>query len=237
MKKTAFIFLFFLACNSFAQSNYKLWLNGSWTGTCFHPVTGKTWQADLNFSGPNGKVLVNYPSLKCGGELIMISETADKVTFKEKITDGKGHCLDGMKLIVTKIDNEYINVSWFSNYTKGLNAFAALKRDLSWLIGQWKGTGYQTNNSHTWAVEFSYDTKNKKATINYPSLNCRGEWIFESFDGNRTVFKEVINIGKKNCIDGSKIIVSKIDEYYISIAWFSKYMEGIDAYSVLQKQY
>jgi len=51
-----------------------------------------------------GIVTINYNSLKCGGELIIESKTADLVKFKEKLTYGDDKCVDKHSVVLKKIN-------------------------------------------------------------------------------------------------------------------------------------
>ena len=166
----------------------------------------------------------------------MLNVSGDRAEFVEIITEGKTNCIDGSRIVISKIDDSYIHVSWFSKNIQGVDAYAVLSRSVpAWLKGSWTGLAYQTDNKSTWFVNFVYNEKGNFAKIVYPSLNCSGNWIVEEMKGDKVIFKEIIVSGKPYCIDGSKIVVSKIDDNYISVAWFSSYIDGVDAYATLRK--
>jgi len=52
-----------------------------------------------------GVVTINYNSLKCGGELIIESKTANLVKFKEKLTYGDDKCVDKHYVVLKKINS------------------------------------------------------------------------------------------------------------------------------------
>jgi len=220
----------------FAQSESTGWLNGDWKGYGFQPGNGSTWQAKLSFSEALAEASIHYPGLKCSGTWDIMTVKKKQMIFTEVISNGKQNCIDGSKITVTALGESYIHVAWFSDYIKGVDAYAVLERDISFLNGRWSGIGYQTNNGHTWQANFEFDETNKTGTVNYPSLNCSGKWIYVGFDGVHAVFEENITDGKNNCIDGSTIYISKIDNNYINIAWNSSLIDGIDAYAVLEKK-
>ena len=128
MKKSVIIIFVFLSITSFAQNNYKSWMNGTWTGIGIQPNIAGTWQIDLSFPDSKGELLVNYPSLQCDGEWIFESQTKNRAVFKEKIIEGKDRCIDGSIIIVTRINKNYINIAWFSDYIKGIDAYSVLQK-------------------------------------------------------------------------------------------------------------
>jgi hypothetical protein len=90
------------------------------------------------------------------------------------------------------------------------------QKKISWLEGNWEGTGYQIDK-HTWTVSFSHT--DKKFAVSYPSLGCSGWWKLEKAEKTRLVFTENITINN-GCDQGGKVIVSRIDEKNISVSWF-----------------
>ncbi|MCH2046545.1 MAG: hypothetical protein MK212_20685 [Saprospiraceae bacterium] len=93
--------------------------------------------------------------------------------------------------------------------------------DISWLDGRWKGLGYQPDGiEKTWSVDLTCNTEKEDFTIQYPSLDCSGSWtIVESFE-NRIVFREKIKKGLDKCVPTGVIIVTRINDNYISYSYF-----------------
>jgi hypothetical protein len=108
--------------------------------------------------------------------------------------------------------------------------------DLSWLNGTWTGVGYQSPTNSNWKVRMSYDKNTNKFSINYPSLNCSGKWKLQSNETNKITFTEYITKGKQNCDNEVKVVLSRIDDEYVNIAYFlpGQY-DGVVAYGVLRK--
>jgi len=237
MKKLiVFLITSFIFINLSAQNNSLEWIRGNWKGTGFQTNNNSTWNIILDFEYPDNILEIRYPSLNCGGNWKLLSNEGSKAEFVEIITDGKTNCIDGSKIVITYIDEEHIQVSWFSKYIKGVDAYAALSRTKPvWLNGMWTGKGFQPNMKDVWSVKFTYNEKGNSAIIKYPSLGCEGEWEMIENRGNQVVFIEKINIGKSKCVDGSKIIVSKIDNNYINVTWVSSQISGVDAYATLTK--
>ena len=108
---------------------------------------------------------------------------------------------------------------------------------LSWLYGHWKGTGYQVPTNSTWDIDMTYDPVTGVISIKYPSLKCGGNWQFVKTIGKGAEFTEWIEEGKENCDDAVKIVVTYIDEEYVSVAYFLPDLyDGVVAHSVLRKQ-
>jgi len=106
----------------------------------------------------------------------------------------------------------------------------------SWLNGTWTGIGYQSPTDTNWKIRMSYNETTGSFAINYPSLNCSGNWKLQSSKPNKIVFTEYITKGKQNCDNEVKVVLSHIDDEYINIAYFmpGRY-NGVVAYGVLRK--
>jgi hypothetical protein len=236
MKRLTILALILLPSLCFSQLQSTAWLDGNWKGLGFQPGNGTTWQAKLSFSEALSEASIYYPGLKCSGSWDIMTIKNKQITFTEVITEGKQQCVNGSKIVVTALGETYIHVAWFSDYIEGVDAYAVLKRDISFLNGRWIGIGFQTNNGHTWQTVFEFNDSQKTANIYYPDLNCKGKWLFVGFDGVHAVFEEQITDGKNNCIDGSTIYVSRVDNDYINVAWNTNFIDDIDAYAVLKKK-
>ncbi len=92
---------------------------------------------------------------------------------------------------------------------------------LQWLNGDWSGVGYQISTHESWTMEVKSKAKLRKIQINYPSLNCQGEWVLQKGNKHRAVFKEVITHGKEFCLDQGMVIITKVDDNHISYSYFS----------------
>jgi hypothetical protein len=63
----------------------------------------------------------------------------------------------------------------------------------------WHGVGIQGSESN-WSVEV--DMTKTKPTVSYPSLKCSGEWQKLTSSNGIDEYREVIIVGRQNCIDG-----------------------------------
>ncbi len=106
----------------------------------------------------------------------------------------------------------------------------------SWLKGHWVGTGYQYTDGSAWSIDLEYNSK-KNIKITYPSLACSGSFVRTSSNRHKVVFVEKILVGKDVCYDNSKVVITKIDKQYISIAYFlPEQFSGPVAIAVLERK-
>ena len=114
MKKLIiFLILFQSALFSIAQENpvqKKIsWLEGTWEGTGYQ-IDKQTWS--VIFTHAEKKFTISYPSLGCSGWWKLEKAEKTRLLFTENITVNNG-CDQGVKVIVTRIDDKNISVSWF----------------------------------------------------------------------------------------------------------------------------
>jgi len=223
---------------SFSQIKSPDWLRGNWYGNGFQTDNNAFWPIEVQFDNSDEVIKITYPSLNCGGNWKLISVDGNKADFVEMISEGKTNCIDGSRIVLSRINEENIHVTWFSPHISGADAFAVISRKKpEWLNGKWDGRGFQPQGGKSlWSVNFSYNSKTDEAQVSYPSLACSGNWKMVSNEANRVIFKEVITIGKESCIDGSEIIVHKIDDKFISVTWLSANKKQPDAFSTLEKR-
>jgi len=114
------------------------------------------------------------------------------------------------------------------------SAFGQFPNDeLAWLKGEWRGIGYQIDEQ-TWPVVLRCD--GKRVLVQYPSLECSGSWELQSVQNYRVRFQELILDGKDNCNEVVQIVVNKVDERHVSIAYFLPGYPDVVAYAVLVLQ-
>ncbi|HSS20574.1 MAG TPA: hypothetical protein VLL54_10900 [Pyrinomonadaceae bacterium] len=82
----------------------------------------------------------------------------------------------------------------------------------SWLRGRWEGTGYQTDDDSTWPMRLSI-TSSKRGTrvfsIDYPSLDCGGNWKLLKFGQGRAIFQEQLSHGQDKCTDKGLVYLER----------------------------
>lgn len=114
----------------------------------------------------------------------------------------------------------------------GIGSLQSGNSPLSWLEGSWHGVGYQ-NNSGTWSILFVARPDENFYQIDYPSLNCGGKWLLISGDENRAEFIEIIEKGQTLCLNGGKIIMTRVNETHISYSYFNPNSNQLEAFSTL----
>lgn len=231
-----FILPVLLSLSATGQSNVQDWLDGDWEGTGYQPGSNSSWALTLSVNSYLNEASVSYPGLQCRGTWEIRDRDNEKIVFEEIITEGKNRCIDGSRIVVTLLANSLVQVAWFSDYSEGADAYAVLKRNLSFLNGRWSGIGFQTNNGHTRQADLYFDREKGIASVTYPSLKCGGEWKFKKTQGRRYYFTELIQTGEKNCLSGKTVIISRINQDFINVAWDSENIEGIDAFAVFERK-
>ncbi len=112
---------------------------------------------------------------------------------------------------------------------------SAQKKKSDWINGIWRGTGFQLNNSSSWSIMFEANTNANVYKINYGSLSCGGKWELQKIEENRAVFIEKITVGKDKCINGNTIIVTYVNNNYVSYTCFAPGSTKLDASATLEK--
>lgn len=97
---------------------------GSWVGTGAE-VLGATWIVEITIG--KEKIQVSYPSLKCGGNLVLISDQDNRLTLRESINFGLKRCVDRGKVVLIPQDGDHVLFNYY--YPNGeLGATAVLTR-------------------------------------------------------------------------------------------------------------
>lgn len=107
-----------------SEKNYQPVFYGTWEGMGSQD-TDSTWSIRLTIL--SAAFLVEYPSLKCGGELSLVERGNGFMRFTEKITDGRLNCIDGGTIVIQETGLDQIKYEWF--YPNGkLGAVGLLKK-------------------------------------------------------------------------------------------------------------
>lgn len=110
-----------------AQKSIK-WLDGTWFGTGHQPIDDSRWSVVLEYEA--GKLAISYPSLECSGNWKLVKAKKGYAEFVEDITKGENKCNDGVKVIVTRVDERFVSVAYFlPDIVDGVAASAVLDRD------------------------------------------------------------------------------------------------------------
>lgn len=89
------------------EGKAKPWLDGVWEGAAYQTDTKTTWT--VKFTARSNTYLIEYPSLSCGGQWVLMDKTSFRATFKEKITYGVGRCVDNGSIIVERVSDSQLS--------------------------------------------------------------------------------------------------------------------------------
>jgi hypothetical protein len=136
MKKTILMFLtFFLLCSGYynlnAQFNKTKWMDGNWWGVGCQPyaLDHQDWEIFLTYNYENKTIKISYPEFPCSGHWKLVKANKNKAEFIEYITEGENLCNNEGKVIITRIDDNYITVSYFlPKVVEGVIAFGTLQK-------------------------------------------------------------------------------------------------------------
>lgn len=104
-----------------SQDNPVSFLDGIWTGSAYQYNMNDSWDMTLTCNTEEDKFIIEYPSLSCGGHLILMDGTKkDKVVLRGKITYGS--CLDNLIIELTVIDND--NLDYICHYENSTHIIA-----------------------------------------------------------------------------------------------------------------
>jgi hypothetical protein len=109
--------------DSQAQNQVAKWLNATWEGTGFQ-TDRQSWTMRLTVNGD--KYLIEYPSLRCGGEWILVQGDPNKARFREKITYGLGIYINNGDILIERINDSQIKYSYTPPNSKSVLASAKL---------------------------------------------------------------------------------------------------------------
>ena len=125
MRKFIILSLLFISYQSHANEIESLF--GEWRGAGDQD-NGSHWTIRIHAQADF--VVIDYPSLVCGGLLKPIRTLNNNWLFKEQLGYGKTRCLDQGDLILDKISNDELRYYWFG--TNGLlQARGTLTRELN----------------------------------------------------------------------------------------------------------
>jgi len=91
---------------------------GSWRGTGTQTNPHESWSIATTIAeGAPGDVVgtISYPSLACGGDLVLRSMSADTLVMTEYITFGR--CVDGGTITLTWRSPESLDYAWSAGAT------------------------------------------------------------------------------------------------------------------------
>ena len=107
-------------------------------------------------------------------------------------------------------------------------------RRQSWLRGKWEGTGYQIDTAETWTMRFR--TEGGKFLIEYPSLNCGGEWKLLSINHRRALFREKIKVGRDECVGQGNVVIERLNGRQIAFRYSYLGTTEVSASAILNRK-
>lgn len=99
---------------------------------------------------------------------------------------------------------------------------------------KWDGLCYQEDMDTHWILELNKVSK-KIFKVSYPTIPCAGTWTIEKKSKNRIILKEVITENVKSCVPVNKVILTKIDNNYYSVSYFTVTSNNIYAFGYIEK--
>lgn len=108
------------------------------------------------------------------------------------------------------------------------------RRSGSWLNGKWEGKGYQIDTDETWTMRLR--TQGRKFLIEYPSLNCGGEWKLISINSRRARFRERITRGLNECVDKGIVLIERLNGRQIAYRYSYRGTTDVSASAILFKK-
>jgi hypothetical protein len=108
------------------------------------------------------------------------------------------------------------------------------RRSRSWLKGEWEGTGYQIDTKETWTMRLS--VQGGKFLIEYPSLNCRGEWKLISINSGRARLREKIKVGRDECVGQGNVLIERLNGRQIAFRYSYLGTNEVSASAILNRK-
>lgn len=109
-----------------AQSKSNSWIKGIWEGTGYQTDDKSTWEMVLKAGGK--RYAIDYPSLSCGGRWKLISLSASRARFRERLDHGQDKCADSGNVLIQRLNRNQILFLYSNQGEKALTASAILNR-------------------------------------------------------------------------------------------------------------
>ena len=82
----------------------------------------------------------------------------------------------------------------------------------------------------------SLKTSGRRYKIEYPSLNCGGEWRLVSIDSRRARFREVLSHGLEACSNEGTVVVERLSATQVIFLYYSKGEREVSSSSILNRK-
>ena len=120
------LLLLLACCVASAQSKSNSWIRGTWEGTGYQTDDKSTWEMVLKAGGKG--FAIDYPSLSCGGRWQLISISAWRARFRERLDHGQDKCADNGHVLIQRLNRNQILFVYSNQGEKELTASAILNR-------------------------------------------------------------------------------------------------------------
>lgn len=104
----------------------------------------------------------------------------------------------------------------------------------TWLNGNWEGTGYQIDTNETWTMSFK--AQGRRFLIEYPSLNCGGEWQLISLNARSARFREKITRGLEQCTNTGLVVIERLSRRQIAFRYSNPGSREVTASAILNRK-
>ncbi len=92
------------------QADLTQKIMGEWKGNGYQ-YSGESWTIHLLVQ-PSGACSISYPSLKCGGDLLLIEQSETSARFRENIKYGK-ECIDRGMIHLIQMQPDKLEFFWY----------------------------------------------------------------------------------------------------------------------------
>jgi hypothetical protein len=116
-----------LTLTGFSQ-NKNSWMFGTWEGKGYQTDSDTTWTVGFKIQG--NKYVIDYPSLKCGGEWNLISINSKEAKFRERINYGLEECTNNSLVVAQRLSNRQILILYRNKGSDEVIASVVLNRKL-----------------------------------------------------------------------------------------------------------
>lgn len=110
--KILLVFLFIMNQSLSYSNGSFLNKNTKWSGLGYQENTNTSWKIELEKLS-NNSYKINYPTIPCAGLWTVEKTDKNRIILKEVITENVDNCVPVNRVIITKIDNEHLSVSYF----------------------------------------------------------------------------------------------------------------------------
>lgn len=131
--KIVLVLLLINSCSglNISPHNKLKWLDGTWNGTGYQIdlQEDNTWAISLKIDATAGVFSINYPSIPCNGIWELISLSKEQARFKETITQGTQECVPEGHILLSKVDDRTVILSFFYPGEPIAYAFSTLRKE------------------------------------------------------------------------------------------------------------